>query len=57
VLRTERCYGGETDGVDVLLTVELAQVDVRTNVDVPEVDDDGVPYADSPPTTPTPTVG
>ena len=43
--------------MDVLLTVELAQVDVRTNVDVPEVDDDGVPYADSPPTTPTPTVG
>ena len=58
VLRTERCYGGETDGVDVLLTVELAQVDVRTAVPTdPAVDEDGVPYADSPPTTPTPTVG
>ena len=62
VLRTERCYGGETDGVDVLLTVELAQVDVRVPADAPgqiggAVDEDGVPYSDSPPTTPTPTVG
>ena len=62
VLRTERCYGGETDGVDVLLTVELAQVDVRSSVPAgpaldEDVDEDGVPYADSPPTTPTPTVG
>ena len=62
VLRTERCYGGDTDGVDVLLTVELAEVDVRPVAEasqpaVGEVDDDGVPYADSPPTTPTPTVG
>lgn len=57
VLRTERCYGGETDGVDVLLTVELDRVDVRTSAEVPATDDDGVPFADSPPTTPTPTVG
>jgi SAM-dependent methyltransferase len=62
VLRTERCYGGETDGVDVLLTVELAQVDVRLPADAlgqngGTVDEDGVPYSDSPPTTPTPTVG
>ena len=61
VLRTERCYGGETDGVDVLLVAELAEVDVRpaagTATGGTEYDEDGVPWADSPPTTPTPTVG
>jgi len=29
VLRTERFYGGETDGVDVLLVIEPVSVDVR----------------------------
>ncbi|MFM7064126.1 MAG: class I SAM-dependent DNA methyltransferase [Actinomycetes bacterium] len=67
VLRTERCYGGATDGVDVLLAVEPARVDVRprstatgmdgSGVDEAGVDEAGVPLASSPPTLPTPTVG
>jgi SAM-dependent methyltransferase len=57
VLRTERCYGGETDGVDVLLTVELAEVDVRPASESKSTGSDGVPSADSPPAMPTPTTG
>lgn len=34
VLRTERCYGGEEDGVDVMMIVEPASVDLRTEESV-----------------------
>lgn len=40
VLRTERCYGGDVDGVDVLLVVEPAALDVRPS---PAPADDVVP--------------